>query len=72
VSEDSPRLFIRLPGWDDSGRGFDAALTAALNDSSTASLLLPPGLAVDAAKAVVQRIQAADQKYRAYVRGVRT
>lgn len=61
MSEDSPRLFIRLPGWDDSGRGFDAALTAALNDSSTASLLLPPGLAVDAAKAVVQRIQAADR-----------
>ena len=49
-------MFIRLPE-----RGFDAALTAALNDPNAASLLLPPGLAADVAKAAVQRIQAADR-----------
>ena len=49
-------MFIRLPE-----RGFDAALTAALNDPNTASLLLPHGLATDVVKAAVKRIQASDR-----------
>ena len=55
-------MFIRLPRCDSgSGRGLDAALTAALSNPNAASLLLPPGLAVEDAKAAVKRIQAADR-----------
>jgi thiamine monophosphate synthase len=56
VSEDSPRLFVRLPEV-----GFDIALSAALSNPQAASLLLPRGLGTEAAKAAVQRIQAADR-----------
>lgn len=51
------RLFVRLP----AGPGFDEALTRALADPDTASLLLPAGLPDDIARAAVQRIQAADR-----------
>jgi thiamine monophosphate synthase len=51
------RLFVRLP----AGLGFDEALTSALKDPETASLLLPPGLPDEAARAAVKRIQAADR-----------
>lgn len=51
------RLFVRLP----AGSGFDAALTGALEDPEAASLLLPADLPVDAARAAVKRIQAADR-----------
>jgi thiamine monophosphate synthase len=51
------RLFVRLP----AGSGFDAALTSALDDPEAASLLLPEGLPIEAARAAVQRIQAADR-----------
>jgi thiamine monophosphate synthase len=51
------RLFVRLP----AGSGFEEALTRALNDPEAASLLLPADLALDAARAAVNRIQAADR-----------
>ncbi len=51
------RLFVRLP----AGAGFDEALTRALADPDTASLLLPAGLPDEIARAAVQRIQAADR-----------
>jgi thiamine monophosphate synthase len=51
------RLFVRLP----AGSGFDAALTGALQDPEAASLLLPADLPVEAARAAVKRIQAADR-----------
>ena len=51
------RLFVRLP----AGSGFEEALTRALADPETASLLLPADLPLDAARAAVNRIQAADR-----------
>ena len=51
------RLFVRLP----AGSGFEEALTSALEDPEAASLLLPADLPVDAARAAVKRIQAADR-----------
>lgn len=51
------RLFVRLP----AGAGFDEALTRALADPDTASLLLPAGLPDEIARAAVQRIHAADR-----------
>lgn len=51
------RLFVRLP----AGAGFDEALTRALADPDTASLLLPAVLPDAIAHAAVQRIQAADR-----------
>ena len=51
------RLFVRLP----AGSGFEEALTRALKDPEAASLLLPADLALDAARAAVNRIQAADR-----------
>jgi thiamine monophosphate synthase len=51
------RLFVRLP----AGSGFDEALTGALKDPEAASFLLPADLSVDAARAAVKRIQAADR-----------
>ena len=51
------RLFVRLP----AGSGFEEALSSALKDPEAASLLLPADLPVDAARAAVKRIQAADR-----------
>ena len=51
------RLFVRLP----AGSGFDAALNGALADPEAASFLLPAALPLEAARAAVQRIQAADR-----------
>ena len=51
------RLFVRLP----AGSGFEEALNRALADPEAASLLLPAELSVDAARAAVKRIQAADR-----------
>jgi thiamine monophosphate synthase len=52
------RLFVRLP----AGSGFDEALSQALSDSETASVLLPAGSPADEhARAAVQKIQAADR-----------
>ena len=51
------RLFVRLP----AGSGFHEALTGALKDPDTASVLLPAGLPDDVAHAAVKRIQAADR-----------
>jgi thiamine monophosphate synthase len=51
------RLFVRLP----AGSGFDEALTSALKDPEAASLLLPADISVDAARAAVKRIQAANR-----------
>ena len=51
------RLFVRLP----AGPGFEDALTSALKNPETASLLLPAGLPDETAKAAVRRIQAADR-----------
>ena len=51
------RLFVRLP----AGSGFDEALTSALQDPEAASILLPAELPVEAARAAVKRIQAADR-----------
>jgi thiamine-phosphate pyrophosphorylase len=51
------RLFIRLP----AGSGFEEALSSALKDPEAASFLLPADLSVDAARAAVKRIQAADR-----------
>ena len=50
-------LFVRLP----AGAGFDDALTSALRNPETASLLLPAGLPDDIARSAVQRIQAAER-----------
>jgi thiamine monophosphate synthase len=51
------RLFVRLP----AGSGFEEALNRALVDPEAASVLLPADLPVDAARAAVNRIQAADR-----------
>jgi thiamine monophosphate synthase len=51
------RLFIRLP----AGSGFEEALSSALKDPEAASFLLPADLSVDAARAAVKEIQAADR-----------
>jgi thiamine monophosphate synthase len=51
------RLFVRLP----ADSGFDAALSGTLKDPEAASFLLPAGLPVEAARAAVARIQAADR-----------
>ena len=51
------RLFVRLP----AGSGFEEALNRALADPEAASLLLPADLSIDAARAAVKRIQAADR-----------
>jgi thiamine monophosphate synthase len=51
------RLFVRLP----AGSGFEEALTRALADQETASVLLSADLPLDAARAAVKRIQAADR-----------
>jgi thiamine-phosphate pyrophosphorylase len=51
------RLFVRLP----AGPGFEDALTSALKEPETASLLLPAGLSDETAKAAVKRIQAVDR-----------
>jgi thiamine monophosphate synthase len=50
------RLFVRLP----AGSGFEEALNRALEDPEVASLLLPEALPIEAARAAVKRIQAAD------------
>ena len=51
------RLFVRLP----AGSGFEEAVNRALADPDAASLLLPADLPLDAARAAVKRIQAADR-----------
>jgi thiamine monophosphate synthase len=51
------RLFVRLP----AGSGFEEALNRALADPEAASLLLPADLSIDATRAAVKRIQAADR-----------
>jgi thiamine monophosphate synthase len=51
------RLFFRLP----AGSGFEEALNRALAHPEAASVLLPADLPVDAARAAVNRIQAADR-----------
>jgi thiamine monophosphate synthase len=51
------RLFVRLP----AGSGFEEAVNRALADPDTASLLLPADLPLDAARAAVKRIQAAER-----------
>ena len=51
------RLFVRLP----AGSGFEEALNRALADPEAASVLLPAELSADAARAAVNRIQAADR-----------
>jgi thiamine monophosphate synthase len=51
------RLFVRLP----AGSGFEEALNRALANPEAASVLLPADLPVDAARAVVNRIQSADR-----------
>jgi thiamine monophosphate synthase len=51
------RLFVRLP----AGSGFEEALSRALKDPETASVLLPADLPLDAVRAAVKRIQAADR-----------
>ena len=51
------RLFVRMP----ADSGFEEALNRALADPETASLLLPADLPLDAARAAVKRIQAADR-----------
>jgi thiamine monophosphate synthase len=52
------RLFVRLP----AGAGFDAALSTALSDPETASVLLPAGSqADDHMRAAVTKIHAADR-----------
>ncbi len=51
------RLFVRLR----AGSGFEEALDRALADPEVASVLLPADLPVDAARAAVKRIQAADR-----------
>jgi thiamine monophosphate synthase len=51
------RLFVRLP----AGSGFEEALNRALADPEAASLLLPADLPLEAARAAVKRIQAADR-----------
>ena len=51
------RLFVRLP----AGSGFEEALTGALKDPEAASVLLPEALPIEAARAAIKRIQAADR-----------
>ncbi len=51
------RLFVRLR----AGSGFEEALDRALADPEVASVLLPADLPVDAARAAVKRIQAAER-----------
>ena len=51
------RLFVRLS----AGSGFEEALTRALKDPEVASVLLPEALPIEAARATVKRIQAADR-----------
>jgi thiamine monophosphate synthase len=50
-------LFVRLP----AGSGFEDALNSALADPEAASFLLPADISVEAARAAVTRIQAADR-----------
>lgn len=51
------RLFVRLP----AGSAFEGALNRALNDPEAASVLLPADISVEAARAAVKRIQAAER-----------